>query len=240
MGWTLKKTDGQVFEDRTVEELVHWARSAQINPYDELSEDGQKWRKAFEFPQLEMEWLVTLNDGTEYGPTNVPTLLEFIAVKLLADDGVAIHRDSRERKPIATLLREHKERDRGTAESQATAPPPSHPPSAPITFAAVFGRHAGPAPNAAPARPSGSPKAPAPAKEEVVDYQIQPLPSPLEAPPPAPAGVIMPDTQIDPANDPDFVALEREVLQAKSNYDKLLKKYEKLVQKLPKNPAAAH
>lgn len=237
MGWTLKKTDGQVFEDRTLEELVHWARSAQINPYDELSDDGQRWRKAFEFPQLEMEWLVTLNDGTEYGPTNVPTLLEFIAVKLLAEDGPATHRDTRERTPVATLIREHKERERRAAEIHAAAPPPAHPPSAPITFAAVFGRHASSPPNPGSARPGAASSPTSQKKEEEVDYQTQPLPSPLEAPPPAPAGVIMPDTQIDPANDPDFVALEREVLQAKSNYDQLLKKYEKLVQKLPKNPA---
>ena len=236
MGWTLRKTDGQVFEDRTLEELVHWARSAQINPYDELSEDGQRWRKAFDFPQLEMEWLVTLNDGTEYGPTNVPTLLEFVAVKLLAEDGVATHRNTRERRPLSALIQAFRERERKAAETQ-TAPPPSHPPSAPVTFAAVFGRRSPTSPRS---NEASQHAAAAGAKTEDVDYQIQPLPSPLEAPPPAPAGVIMPDTQLDPANDPDFVALEREVLQAKSNYDKLLKKYEKLVQKLPKNPAATH
>lgn len=240
MGWTLRKTDGQVFEDRTLDELVHWARSAQINPYDELSEDGQLWRKAFEFPQLEMEWLVTLNDGTEYGPTNLPTLLEFIAVKLLAEDGAAIHRDTRERRPISALIQAHREKETKAAESQA-APPPSHPPTAPVTFAAVFGRRGTSSPKSNEAAQHAAAGPPAPAvKAEEVDYQTQPLPSPLEAPPPAPAGVIMPDTQLDPANDPDFVALEREVLQAKTNYDKLLKKYEKLVQKLPKNPAATH
>lgn len=239
MGWTLKKTDGQVFEDRSLEEIVHWAESAQINPYDELSDDGQRWRKAFEIPEFGMEWLVTLNDGTEYGPTNVPTLLEFIAVKLLGEDGTATHRESRERKPIATLLREQRERQRKATENHP-APPPAHPPSAPITFAAVFGRHAGSPAQATASHQAGTAGSGPKKGEEEVDYQIQPLPSPLEAPPPAPAGVIMPDTHIDPANDPDFIALEQEVLQAKSNYDKLLKKYEKLVQKLPKNPAAAH
>lgn len=235
MGWTLKKTDGQVFEDRTLEELVHWARSAQINPYDELSEDGQHWRKAFEFQQLEMEWIVTLNDGTEYGPTNVPTLLEFISVKLLAEDGIAVHRETRDRQPLPTLIRAFRDKERKLAEAQ-NGPPPSHPPATPVTFAAVFGRRGSPEKRSETVQKATVP--PPSSKADEVDYQTQPLPSPLEAPPPAPVGVIMPDTQLDPANDPDFVVLEHEVLQAKSNYDKLLKKYEKLVQRAPKNPAA--
>lgn len=237
MGWTLKKTDGQVFEDRTLDELVHWARSAQINPYDELSQDGQNWKKAFEFPQLEMEWIVTLKDGTEYGPTNLPTLLEFISVKLLADDGIATHHETRDRQPLKALIRAFRDQEPKTVETPS-GPPPSHPPTTPVTFAAVFGRRGTAATKDGDTTQKVTAQ-PVATKVEEVDYQTQPLPSPLEAPPPAPVGVIMPDTQLDPANDPDFAMLERELLQARTNYDKLLKKYEKLVQKVPKNPASA-
>jgi hypothetical protein len=231
VSWTLRKTDGQVFEDRSLDEIIHWARSAQVNPYDEMTEDGRVWKKAFDVAELEMEWLVTLNDGTEYGPTNSATVAEFVSVKLLSEESVCTHRKTQQRRPVMELIREFRDRQRAETVVRPSAPPPAHPPSAPVTFAAVFGRRTA-APSAV---EPGRVVVAAPA---AVDYQVQPLPSPLEPPPPVPADAIMPDTQLDLAHDENFLAIERELLQARSNYDQLLKKYEKLVQKLPKNPAA--
>lgn len=92
MPWSLRKADtGEVYPDRTFEEILCWAHSAQVNPMDEVSQDGKTWTLAANVPEFEMCWKVLLADGEEYGPTNIGTLREFIKANLLRPEGYARH-----------------------------------------------------------------------------------------------------------------------------------------------------
>lgn len=77
--WFLKKHDqGDVFGPVHFDKIKDWARSAQINPQDMLSEDKVVWTKAPMIPELEMDWLVVVGDNLLYGPTTAGSLLEFV------------------------------------------------------------------------------------------------------------------------------------------------------------------
>ncbi|MEI6339129.1 MAG: hypothetical protein WCQ57_11175 [Verrucomicrobiota bacterium] len=54
-----------------------WARSAQVNPQDMLSNDKTIWTKAPMIPEMEMDWLVVVDERLFYGPTTAEALLEF-------------------------------------------------------------------------------------------------------------------------------------------------------------------
>ncbi len=105
--WTLKKTEGgELYENRSFEEIVQWSRAAQINPFDQLSDDGVHWRKAYEVPALEMHWMALMKDGNSYGPANLSTLKEFLEAGLIERSTVCTHRITNEQTTIAVILDE--------------------------------------------------------------------------------------------------------------------------------------
>lgn len=76
--WFLKKhDDGEVFGPVRFDQIVAWARSAQINPQDMVSGDAQVWTKAPMVPELEMDWLVEVGESLLYGPTTTEAVMEF-------------------------------------------------------------------------------------------------------------------------------------------------------------------
>lgn len=76
--WYLKKHEnGEVFGPIPLEKIRDWAHSAQVNSQDMLSSDNVIWTQAPMIPQMEMDWLVEVNDNLLYGPTTAETLLEF-------------------------------------------------------------------------------------------------------------------------------------------------------------------
>lgn len=76
--WFLKKHDnGEVFGPVHFDKIREWARSAQVNPQDMLSNDRTIWTKAPMIPDLKMDWLVVVGDNLLYGPTTSEALLEF-------------------------------------------------------------------------------------------------------------------------------------------------------------------
>lgn len=76
--WYLKKHEnGEVFGPIPLERIREWARSAQVNSQDMLSNDNVIWNQAPMIPQMEMDWLVEVNEDLLYGPTTAETLLEF-------------------------------------------------------------------------------------------------------------------------------------------------------------------
>lgn len=85
--WFLKKHDhGEVFGPVHFDKIKDWARSAQINPQDMLSEDKTVWTKAPMIPELEMDWLVVVGDNLLYGPTTSGSLLEFVQLGEITPD----------------------------------------------------------------------------------------------------------------------------------------------------------
>lgn len=79
--WFLKKHDnGEVFGPIRFDQILAWARAAQVNPQDMVSNDGETWTKAPMIPELEMDWLIELAPNLLYGPTTAGALTEFVRV----------------------------------------------------------------------------------------------------------------------------------------------------------------
>jgi len=76
--WFLRKHDnGEIFGPIRFEQILSWARAAQVNPLDMLSTDGEKWTKAPMIAELRMDWLLEVTENLLYGPTTAPALIEF-------------------------------------------------------------------------------------------------------------------------------------------------------------------
>lgn len=77
--WYLKKHENnEVFGPVHFDKIREWAQSAQVSPQDTVSEDKVVWTKAPMIPELQMDWLVQLNEERCYGPTTVGAILEFL------------------------------------------------------------------------------------------------------------------------------------------------------------------
>lgn len=76
--WFLKKYEnGEVFGPVSFSKIQDWARTAQVNPQDMLSNDKTIWNKAPMVPEMEMDWLVVVDENLLYGPTTSDALVEF-------------------------------------------------------------------------------------------------------------------------------------------------------------------
>ncbi len=81
MNWYLRKKDGEIYGPVDLETLQLWATDSRIAPEDEASTDREHWSPASGIPELGMDWVVELRDGTLFGPTHL------LAVKDLVQDG---------------------------------------------------------------------------------------------------------------------------------------------------------
>ena len=86
--WFLQKAgDAGEFGPIPMEMLRSWASEAKISPMDKLSSDGKKsWVRAPMVGELQMDWLVELEDNYLYGPTNIATIQEFLALGEIDED----------------------------------------------------------------------------------------------------------------------------------------------------------
>jgi len=181
MAWHLKKTDtGELFSDRSFEELLCWAHSAKINPRDEVSDDGKNWKLAKDIPQFEMHWTVMLKDGEHYGPTNISTLREFLSADLLHEDSLALHINGTTVEIVKNLIKKSEPQSSTTQQQQPVSQ--KNPENTPSSN--WFGKAVKPVtPPQQTLRRSGP---------KVRDYHTQPLPIPAHTRVPPPKGVIFP------------------------------------------------
>ncbi len=90
--WFLRKhEDKSVFGPLPFPKLLEWARSAQIAPYDTVSDDNEIWTKAPMIPELEMDWLVQLQEHLFYGPTTAGALLEFYSLGEISKETIVVN-----------------------------------------------------------------------------------------------------------------------------------------------------
>ncbi len=68
--WFVRMSNGAVFGPINTKGLVHWARDGRIMPDDEISTDRVSWRPARDLPELEIDTMIELPDGTFIGPYN--------------------------------------------------------------------------------------------------------------------------------------------------------------------------
>jgi len=90
--WYLKKyEDKSLFGPMPFSKLIEWAQSAQIAPHDVVSEDQVVWTKAPMIPELEMDWLVQLDDHLYYGPTTGGAILEFFSLGEISPETIVVN-----------------------------------------------------------------------------------------------------------------------------------------------------
>lgn len=83
----LRKHDtGEIFGPVRFDQILAWARAAQVNPQDMISNDREVWTKAPMIPGLEMDWLIEVSDILLYGPTTSGALMEFIRLGEITRD----------------------------------------------------------------------------------------------------------------------------------------------------------
>jgi hypothetical protein len=78
--YLMKSQDKHVFGPTTLAALQSWAAEAKISPMDKVSHDARRsWVRAPMVAQLQMDWLIELEDEYLYGPTTIGTIQEFLA-----------------------------------------------------------------------------------------------------------------------------------------------------------------
>lgn len=96
----LKKGDGTIYGPADIEALKAWAREGRVAPDDLVSKDKEFWYPAPTLTDLEMNWLVQLTDGTQYGPIHLHALQELVEDGSLSPNDVVTNRITEE---ICTL-----------------------------------------------------------------------------------------------------------------------------------------
>lgn len=79
MNWYLRKSDDTVYGPVDNTMLHQWAAEGRIAPEDHVSKDQQIWSPAHDLPDLHMDWLITMEDGSLYGPLHLSALRELAA-----------------------------------------------------------------------------------------------------------------------------------------------------------------
>ena len=67
--WYLRTMD-ETFGPETEEHLVEWAKMGRIQPGQEVSDDGEIWRRVEDVPFLDMRYSIDIGDGNPRGPFN--------------------------------------------------------------------------------------------------------------------------------------------------------------------------
>lgn len=103
--YRLRKADSdEVFGPITGETLIEWADGAQVGPADEVDKEDDNWIAVTDLKFLGMNYKVTFLDGTEYGPTTVGTLREFLAEGLVTEDTKVKHVHKNTNMPLGAVL----------------------------------------------------------------------------------------------------------------------------------------
>ncbi len=97
--YLMKNDDGSVFGPISLDQLKEWAYSAQISPLDKVSTDEATWSKAPTVPELEMDYLLQMDDEHFYGPTTVGAVREFLNAGEINRETIIINcKDNTQRK----------------------------------------------------------------------------------------------------------------------------------------------
>lgn len=118
--WFVRMSNGAVFGPINTKGLVHWARDGRIMPDDEISTDRVAWRPARELPELEIDTMIELPDGTFIGPYNANAIEPLVKEGKIPPKAKRFHADELEERIAvrqATLFAD--EADEGEAAPPA-------------------------------------------------------------------------------------------------------------------------
>ena len=98
--WYMKTADDTVYGPISWADLCDWVAQSRVAPEDQLSKDRSEWSAASGIPELRMDWMVTLVDGTDCGPLNLPAIYQMISDGGIQVDPVLVNKASGEKMPL--------------------------------------------------------------------------------------------------------------------------------------------
>jgi len=124
-GYRLRKAeDDSVYGPIDKDTLIAWAEGAQIAPNDEVDECDDKWRLVHQYGFLDMHYSFELPDGSEYGPTTLGTVSEFVAEGLIPEDTKVKDSRTDKKTTVGELLSDTKDEAEGKQKAIAKEPLP--------------------------------------------------------------------------------------------------------------------
>ena len=98
--WFIRIDSGDTYGPVDLRTLQEWAAQGRVEPDNEISEDQESWQQAESLPELEMDWMAELDDGTSYGPFNIALAPELARRGVLPDSATLKHRETGETRPV--------------------------------------------------------------------------------------------------------------------------------------------
>ncbi len=98
--WFIRIDNGDTYGPVDLTTLQEWASQGRVEPDNEISEDQESWQQAESLPELEMDWLAELDDGTTYGPFNIDLAPELAKRGVLPADAALKHRKTGETRSV--------------------------------------------------------------------------------------------------------------------------------------------
>lgn len=97
MAWHIRKEDGEEFGPVSLEELQTWTAEGRVSPSDSVSQNRDDWIYAANVDALHMEWVLELEDGTEFGPLHAQSVRQMVEDGEVRPDTPVVHRDRSDR-----------------------------------------------------------------------------------------------------------------------------------------------
>lgn len=141
----LKKADGAIYGPSELAVLKQWAREGRIAPDDLISKDQSFWYPAPTLTDLDMNWLIQLHDGTQYGPIHLHALQELVEEGSLSAEDVVINRITERMCTIREAMAAESTSISKPVEPVSGPPAPAEPSKPVSTLASVTESTAAPA-----------------------------------------------------------------------------------------------
>jgi len=100
--WFIRIDNGTTYGPVDLATLMEWASQGRVEPDNEISEDQESWQQAESLPELEMDWMAELDDGTVYGPFNIALAPELTNRGVLPANATLKHRETGETRTMGT------------------------------------------------------------------------------------------------------------------------------------------
>jgi hypothetical protein len=94
--WYLKIDEASVFGPIVLADLQSWTTEGRIGPQHLVSRDQQQWGPASDLPELGMDWMVSLPDGTAFGPLSLGAIRTLVKDGTVTADARIAHRTTQE------------------------------------------------------------------------------------------------------------------------------------------------
>ena len=101
--WFVKLDDGKEYGPVQFATLAEWACDGRIGPDHEISNDRQAWQPAKNIKMMQMEWFVSLVDGSLFGPLPLPAIKNFVEQGVVDRNGKAANKNTGETISIEKL-----------------------------------------------------------------------------------------------------------------------------------------